>query len=133
MQYSRLVGVNLVPLQLPLDFGTAHVIGQSEGGERGDLWHARITHHPRCSSATAPPHHEPPALTHPCACAWSRARTLQDTAAQQEAQLRELAGEAESRGAEAARLREQASSALTEAGTASGRVRLLESQLQVRG
>jgi hypothetical protein len=51
VQYSRLVGGNLVPLQLPPDFGTAQVIGQSaraagaprsEGGEHGDLWHGRI-------------------------------------------------------------------------------------------
>jgi hypothetical protein len=54
MQYSRLIGgvrQVLKPPEVPGDFGTAQVIGQSaraagaprsEGGERGDLWHARI-------------------------------------------------------------------------------------------
>jgi hypothetical protein len=51
VQYSRQVGDNLAPLQLPAAFGTAQVIGQSaraagaprsEGGEGGDLFHAHI-------------------------------------------------------------------------------------------
>ncbi|GLC51685.1 hypothetical protein PLESTB_000529000 [Pleodorina starrii] len=56
--------------------------------------------------------------------------TWKDTAAQQEAQLRELFAEGEARAAELSRLRTEAHSANTEAGGASARMRLLESQLQ---
>ncbi|GLC72452.1 hypothetical protein PLESTF_001249300 [Pleodorina starrii] len=56
--------------------------------------------------------------------------TWKGTAAQQEAQLRELFAEGEARAAELSRLRTEAHSANTEAGGASARMRLLESQLQ---
>jgi hypothetical protein len=71
MQYSRLVsGVRQVlkPPELPPAFGTAQVIGQSaraagaprsEGGERGDLWHARINSRSGGGAAGAEPAQQP--------------------------------------------------------------------------
>jgi hypothetical protein len=64
MEYSRLVDGELVPLQLPDGFATAQVIGQSaraagaprsEGGERGDLFHARINSRSGGGAAEAEP------------------------------------------------------------------------------
>ncbi len=66
MQYSRRVGVDLVPLQLPPEFATAQVIGQSaraagaprsKGGEGGDLWHGHINS--RSGGGAAGPEPEP--------------------------------------------------------------------------
>ncbi|EFJ43029.1 hypothetical protein VOLCADRAFT_96773 [Volvox carteri f. nagariensis] len=56
--------------------------------------------------------------------------TWKETATQQEAQLRELYSEGETRAGELSRLRAEAQSANTEASGASARARLLESQLQ---
>ncbi len=57
---------------------------------------------------------------------------LQDTATQQEVQLRELYVEGEARAGELSRLRGDAQVATTEASGAVARLKLLESQLQVR-
>lgn len=67
------------------------------------------------------------------ACQHLSSHAPQDTATQQEAQLRELYTEGELRAGELARLRSEAQAAASDASGASARVRLLESQLQVRG